>query len=125
MNICNHRACNKRIPFRDQYCEEHQEQKSTENYQRDVKKQYKCREWKHLYDTRAWKTRRRKQLTKQPLCESCLAEGRTTLATVADHIQDHKGDTVLFYDGELQSLCASCHSKKTIREQQERKIIFK
>jgi 5-methylcytosine-specific restriction protein A len=41
----------------------------------------------------------------------CLAEGRTTAATVADHIIPHRGDPDLFWCGELQSLCATCHSR--------------
>jgi hypothetical protein len=45
-----------------------------------------------------------------PLCAMCLTEGRTTAATVADHVTPHRGDPELFWHGDLQSLCAACHS---------------
>jgi 5-methylcytosine-specific restriction enzyme A len=41
----------------------------------------------------------------------CLAEGRTTAATVADHVTPHRGGLDLFWHGELQSLCATCDSR--------------
>lgn len=34
-----------------------------------------------------------------------------TLAKVADHVVPHRGDDELFWDGDLQSLCVSCHSR--------------
>ena|SRR6516165_1207981 len=46
----------------------------------------------------------------QPLCQMCAAAGKTTLATIVDHIQAHKGVWELFAYGELQSLCGPCHS---------------
>ena len=41
----------------------------------------------------------------------CMAQGRVTAATVADHIVPHKGNYELFWNGELQSLCAFHHNK--------------
>ena len=64
-----------------------------------------------LYDTRRWKRARRLFLAAHPLCVMCTAAGRTSLATVTDHVVPHKGDAELFWDPEnLQSLCAPCHS---------------
>lgn len=40
----------------------------------------------------------------------CLARGVTTPATVADHVVPHHNDPNAFILGQLQSLCASCHS---------------
>jgi len=40
----------------------------------------------------------------------CSASGRVTPATVADHVIPHRGEERLFWSGELQSLCATCHS---------------
>lgn len=64
----------------------------------------------HLYKTTAWKRTRAYQLQVEPLCRYCLQVGRLTPATVADHIEPHRGDEIKFWNGELMSLCASCHS---------------
>jgi 5-methylcytosine-specific restriction protein A len=61
-----------------------------------------------------WQKARYAFLTKFPLCRHCQQQGKTTAATVVDHIEDHKGDQRLFWDWRnWQPLCASCHSKKT------------
>ena len=65
---------------------------------------------KRLYDSAAWKRRRLAQLQAHPLCAYCLALGRTVAATVADHVKPHRGNLEAFYHGDLQSLCATCHS---------------
>jgi 5-methylcytosine-specific restriction enzyme A len=71
---------------------------------------------KRLYDSARWKRRRAAQLRSEPFCRLCEDRGRVTEATVADHIEPHRGDPVKF-DGPLQSLCASCHS--AIKQSQE------
>jgi len=43
------------------------------------------------------------------LCRICLEAGRVTPATVADHIEPHRGNYELFRLGELRSLCAECN----------------
>jgi hypothetical protein len=45
----------------------------------------------------------------EPLCRFCLARGRATLASIADHIETHRGDWNKLRLGELQSLCKQCH----------------
>jgi hypothetical protein len=71
----------------------------------------------NLYNTAAWRRLRQHQLTVEPLCRMCLAEGRTTAATVCDHITPHRGDLDLFWHGDLQSLCATCHSMRKQSEE--------
>ena len=57
------------------------------------------------------------QLLRERFCRVCAQKGIRTLATDVDHIRDHKGDWDLFTDrGNLQSLCHSCHSRKTAAE---------
>lgn len=65
---------------------------------------------KRLYDSAAWKRRRLAQLNAYPLCAYCLRMGKTVAATVADHVTPHEGNLEQFYHGDLQSLCAACHS---------------
>lgn len=62
------------------------------------------------YSTARWKKRRALQLQEEPLCRFCQQIGITTPATVADHITPHRGDYDLFFYGDLQSLCDTCHS---------------
>lgn len=62
-----------------------------------------------LYDSRAWQERRARQLAEFPDCAECGAR-----AVIADHIHNvgAGGD----FDGPLQSLCRSCHNRKTASE---------
>ena len=62
------------------------------------------------YSTAAWRARRKALLVAEPLCRMCAARGIVTAATVADHIEPHRGDYSKFWHGALQPLCASCHS---------------
>ena len=62
------------------------------------------------YHTTRWRKKRKRQLAEHPLCTMCERRGIVTVATVADHVTPHNGDPDLFWYGELQSLCASCHS---------------
>lgn len=76
--------------------------------------------WRWMYSTSTWKQLRGRQLLEEPFCRECARRGQRSKATDVDHIQDHKGSWNLFTDPEnLESLCHSCHSRKTMREQQE------
>lgn len=70
----------------------------------------------HLYNSRAWRKRRALQLRHEPLCRYCQRMGRVTEATVADHIEPHRGDLDKF-NGPLQSLCKLCHDSVKAREE--------
>lgn len=75
-------------------------------------KRTKGREWHSLYYSAHWRQLRRDFLKKFPFCFVC--GGR---ATIADHIVPHRGNPDLFYNEDnLQPMCQSCHSKKTLRE---------
>ena len=57
-----------------------------------------------------WQKARLAHRQEHPLCVMCLAEDRTTAATVVDHINEHKGDLELFWDRDnWQSLCKPHH----------------
>lgn len=79
-------------------------------------------EYRKLYKTARWRSRRMHQLADEPLCRTCAAAGRVTSATIADHVDPHRGDLVKFFEGELQSLCDQepwrCHSK--VKQRAER-----
>lgn len=61
-----------------------------------------------------WQKARAKFLRNNPLCVNHEARGIMVMAKVVDHVIDHKGDEVLFWDeSNWQSLCISCHNEKT------------
>lgn len=66
------------------------------------------------YDRR-WQKLRLMHLQSHPLCVECLAAGAVTQANEVDHILPKRqgGDDS---DTNLQSLCKSCHTRKTNRE---------
>jgi 5-methylcytosine-specific restriction endonuclease McrA len=66
--------------------------------------------WQSWYKTARWLRLRKRQLSRDPFCVKCLEGGVTVLATVADHVVDHKGDPEIFWRGALQSLCVPCHN---------------
>lgn len=78
--------------------------------------------WHALYDSDRWRMMRAEQLLREPFCRECATAGIRTRANTADHITPHRGDPTLFYDPDnLQSLCQSCHSRKTMEERTARR----
>ena len=54
-----------------------------------------------------------------PRCVFCAKQGYMTPATVVDHIEPHRGDSVAFWAADnWQSLCKSCHdsAKQTLEK---------
>jgi len=74
-----------------------------------------------VYNT-TWRKLRRVKLNNNPLCEICLAKCKVVQAEEVDHIKpvSRYPELRLIYDN-LQSLCVTCHSKKT-REENKIKI---
>jgi len=68
------------------------------------------------YSTAAWQRARASQLAQQPLCQECRSQGRTTAATVADHIQPVRLGGDFWSPANHQSLCRPCHQAKSARE---------
>lgn len=76
----------------------------------------------NAYSDPAWRTIRRAQLSKQPLCQSCLTKGHINQADHVDHVFPWKQiGADAFLHNIFQSLCHECHSYKT---GQERKGTF-
>jgi 5-methylcytosine-specific restriction enzyme A len=69
------------------------------------------RPWRQWYQLERWRRLRRYQLRREPLCAMCLDRGRVTLATIADHVEPHRGNWNKFLTGKLQSLCKPCHDR--------------
>jgi len=64
-----------------------------------------------------WKKLREKKLSDSPVCEQCKKRGVIVPGREVDHIKprSERPDLSLSIDN-LQTLCKSCHSRKTARE---------
>lgn len=106
---CSYPGCPKLVD--GQYCEEHKKlvDKQYNEYGRDnfTKNFYKTPEWLHA---------RKQQLNQHPFCAECLKAGKRTRATMVDHIVPIKQGGERFAPSNLQSLCWSCHSRKSVQE---------
>ena len=77
--------------------------------------------WRWMYGTEIWGKLRADQLLREPWCRECAAKGYRQRAEDVDHIRPHRGDWETFSDpGNLQSLCHSCHSRKTAEEMRQK-----
>ena len=104
---CRHPGCP--ALTREGWCEQHRPSRTQERRRSAA--------YHHWYFLPIWP----EQLLREPWCAECRKQGLRVRATVADHIRPHRGDWKLFCDpANLQSLCASCHSRKTLQESAEK-----
>lgn len=66
--------------------------------------------------TPEWLHARKQHLNQHPFCAECLKAGKRTRATMVDHIVPIKQGGERFAPSNLQSLCWSCHSRKSAQE---------
>lgn len=106
---CSYPGCPKLVNGR--YCDGHKKltDKSYNRYGRDDLT-------KNFYNTPQWRYARKHQLSKQPLCAECLKAGKPIKATTVDHIVPIKQGGEKYEPSNLQSLCWSCHSRKSAKE---------
>jgi 5-methylcytosine-specific restriction protein A len=69
-----------------------------------------------FYNSWAWRKLRKLQLDKNPLCKHCEDNDVITKAKVADHIISINRGGERLDEANLQSLCESCHNKKSANE---------
>ncbi len=91
------------------YCEKHQRPKTAHKT---------ICAWHSWYSRSIWTDKLRPgQLLREPFCCECARYGVRTPATDVDHVEPFRGDWNKFTDPDnLQSLCHSCHSRKTAKE---------
>ncbi|MBN8978024.1 MAG: HNH endonuclease [Rhizobiales bacterium] len=80
-----------------------------------------------LYDLAIWRGRdglRQQQLARQPLCERCLSQGKTTPATTVNHRKPHKGDWSLFVDPANHESACKEHHDSTIKAEENRGYVI-
>lgn len=104
---CRHPGCPELVD--SMYCTKHKQinNKNYEKYERnpEVRKHYGYQ----------WRKIRNNYIRQHPLCAHCLANGLAILAEEVDHILPiSKGGS--HDEMNLQSLCKSCHSRKSVKE---------
>ena len=110
---CRRAGCPERTTHASGLCETHRAQQEARHAE-----QNKQRPSAHRRGYgRRWRKLRARFLRINPLCGKCAEEGLVVPATEVDHIVPHRGDPALMWDwSNLQSLCKSCHSRKTAKE---------
>ena len=93
------------------YCEKHKKKRDSEynKYSRDEFSKF-------FYKSKEWIILRAEQLKLHPFCEECLKQGKVKRAKIVDHIIPIKQGGAKLDLANLQSLCWSCHSRKSIEE---------
>lgn len=69
-----------------------------------------------FYNSWTWRKIRKLFISKNPLCKHCDDKGITTTATVVDHIIPIERGGDKLNEENFQSLCESCHNKKSSNE---------
>lgn len=105
------------------YCEKHAHLEDAERRERASRYNKTARDIgsQKLYDSAEWRKLREIHIRRNPLCESCLENGRITPAVIVDHKVEIKDGGGRLDPDNLQSLCRSCHNKKTAQERAKRK----
>ncbi|MBY6275391.1 MAG: hypothetical protein CWE10_04100 [Symbiobacterium thermophilum] len=107
---CRFPGCPSLVDPREGYCPAHKRE-----YRREKDRPYEENRpsaAKRGYDRR-WQRIRLQVLLEEPLCRMCAAEGKLVPAEHVDHID---GNVRNMRRENLQPLCASCHARKTIRQ---------
>ncbi|MVN78933.1 HNH endonuclease [Hymenobacter sp. HMF4947] len=68
------------------------------------------------YGTARWQRARAAHLATCPCCVECTKQGRTTPATVVDHITPVRLGGAFYDSSNYQSLCRPCHQAKSASE---------
>jgi 5-methylcytosine-specific restriction protein A len=75
---------------------------------------------KNIYHGYRWKKLRKLKASINPLCEHCYMYNIITALAVVDHVIELEDGGEPYDINNLQSLCHSCHNRKTIVERKKR-----
>lgn len=127
---CKWPTCHRLVNIDERYCSMHQQKGEQLDLKRQSKYEHNYNQVRYEknpltknYHSTEWKKLRESVLARDNhLCQECLKKGLITQASHVDHIQSAISRPDLFWDmNNLQSLCASCHTRKTIEEQRDKK----
>ena len=71
---------------------------------------------KYIYNSTQWKKIRQLVLHNNPLCVMCRKKNIYTTANTVDHIQPINKGGAVYALNNLQSLCSSCHNRKSAND---------
>ena len=74
------------------------------------------KERNRFYQRSVWKQARGAHLQSEPLCRTCRETGKLVSGSIVDHVVAIADGGAELDDSNLQTLCTSCHNKKTGRE---------
>jgi 5-methylcytosine-specific restriction protein A len=90
----------------NRHCDHHKR----ERFKLKAEQRSQAGKWAQIqYRTKRWAARRKAQLTLHPYCQCPQHDGKRVPATIADHVEPHRGDPHKFWYGELMSLTKRCH----------------
>ena len=112
--VCEHPGCGTKTHIGN-YCDTHRPKpKSGFNVER--KEGYYT-----FYNSSRWRKLSKAYRRRHPLCVNCKENGKTTEAKHTDHKVSTEEGGALYDWNNLQSLCVSCHSRKTSEEMHSRR----
>ena len=103
---CSKPGCPELVPRGERYCEKHRGEERRYDRERGsaAERGYDA----HWRKVRAWK------LSVSPICQDCLEKGKVTPAKEVHHNDGNPRNNT---PENLKSLCHSCHSRRTAKEQ--------
>ena len=104
---CKFFGCKEASCFGTAFCQKHGAKRS-EKYKKNA----------DLYNSAGWRSIRKQQLSKHPICAACFAGGIIKQTEHIDHVIPHRQDTERFLVNVFQGLCAAHHTQKTTLENQ-------
>lgn len=107
---------------RSKYCDKHThlEERDKQAAQEYYNKNIRNADSQKFYESTAWRYLRKLKLQRNPMCETCYAEGKITLAKMVDHIIEIRDGGAVLDIENLSSICHACHNKKTAKEKEKR-----
>lgn len=110
---------------RNRYCDEHEKERAkrswskTSDPQASIYDKQTKRKRNPIYATAQWRAVRLMKLRRNPTCE---ADDCRAFAREIDHVVSLNAGGAPFDMNNLQSLCTSCHARKTAREYHAAKV---
>jgi 5-methylcytosine-specific restriction protein A len=115
MKPCKVSGCLALVVDPRRYCVRHQEyedarlKRESERATQRWAQHHARIDYTHIWHDPRWRRLKAAQLKAQPNCARCGNPGSSI-----DHLIPHRGDEALAFDpGNVQTLCASCHNRKT------------